>query len=107
MVRAYHTREPPSRSSGGKLFRMPTVSHFFGITIAMYYRDHNPPHFHAFYQDSEILIDIRTFALLEGRFPPRQLGLTIEWAAKTQRLLQDNWERARNGQALNPIDPLE
>lgn len=86
---------------------MPKVSEFFGIAIAMYYRDHNPPHFHAFYADQEALIDIRTFALLEGRLPPRQLGLTIEWAAKRQQALEQNWELARQSQPLNQIPPLE
>jgi hypothetical protein len=28
---------------------MPILSRFFGITIAMYYQDHQPPHFHARY----------------------------------------------------------
>lgn len=28
---------------------MPTISMFYGILIRMYYDDHNPPHFHAFY----------------------------------------------------------
>ena len=30
---------------------MPTISMFYGIIIRMYYDDHNPPHFHAFYGD--------------------------------------------------------
>jgi hypothetical protein len=29
---------------------MPTISFFYGIVIQMYWRDHNPPHFHAYYQ---------------------------------------------------------
>jgi len=28
---------------------MPEVSRFFGISIRMYFDDHNPPHFHAIY----------------------------------------------------------
>ncbi|MDE3075003.1 MAG: DUF4160 domain-containing protein [Chloroflexota bacterium] len=28
---------------------MPRISQFFGITIAMFYNDHSPPHFHAMY----------------------------------------------------------
>ncbi|MFB3041815.1 MAG: DUF4160 domain-containing protein [Candidatus Poribacteria bacterium] len=28
---------------------MPEISRFFGIVIAIYYRDHPPPHFHAKY----------------------------------------------------------
>ncbi|MCA9289352.1 MAG: DUF4160 domain-containing protein [Phycisphaerales bacterium] len=86
---------------------MPRISQFFGITIAMFYRDHAPPHFHAYYQDAEALIDIRTFALLEGRLPPRQLGLAVEWAAKRQAELLRNWDRARSNQPLDAVLPLE
>lgn len=39
---------------------MPEISRFLGIVIAMYYADHNPPHFHAKYGDYEALIDIET-----------------------------------------------
>ncbi len=30
---------------------MPEISRFLGIVIAMYYREHQPPHFHAKYGD--------------------------------------------------------
>jgi hypothetical protein len=30
---------------------MPTISEFFGIIIRMYYDEHNPPHFHAYYAE--------------------------------------------------------
>lgn len=32
---------------------MPEISRFYGIIIRMFYNDHNPPHFHVIYQDSE------------------------------------------------------
>jgi hypothetical protein len=32
---------------------MPEVSRFFGVSIRMYFDDHNPPHFHAVYGDAE------------------------------------------------------
>ena len=28
---------------------VPTISQFYGITIRMYFDDHPPPHFHAYY----------------------------------------------------------
>jgi len=33
---------------------MPTISMFYGIVIRMYFapKEHNPPHFHAYYQDT-------------------------------------------------------
>lgn len=39
---------------------MPTISVFFGILIRMYYDDHNPPHFHAYYGEHEAIIAIQT-----------------------------------------------
>ena len=30
---------------------MPEISRFYGIAITMNFREHNPPHFHATYQD--------------------------------------------------------
>jgi hypothetical protein len=38
---------------------MPEISRFLGIIIAMLYRDHSPPHFHAIYGDYEISIEMR------------------------------------------------
>ena len=37
---------------------MPLISEFFGISIYMYYEDHNPPHFHAIYNENKALIVI-------------------------------------------------
>ena len=39
---------------------MPEVSRFFGIVIRMFWDDHNPPHFHAFYGDELALVDMTT-----------------------------------------------
>jgi len=35
---------------------MPEPSRFLGIVIAMYYRDHGPAHFHAYYGEFEITV---------------------------------------------------
>ena len=41
---------------------MPTISHFYGIIIVMYYRDedHNPPHIHAVTQNHTAPFSIKT-----------------------------------------------
>jgi hypothetical protein len=57
---------------------MPTVCEFFGIIIRMYYGDHNPPHFHAFYGDEEALIAIQSLEILQGSLPIRARMLVIE-----------------------------
>jgi hypothetical protein len=56
---------------------MPEISRFFGIVIRMFFDDHNPPHFHAFYGEDQVLIDIRNLSVFAGRLPPRVFGLVI------------------------------
>lgn len=58
---------------------MPVISRFLGIAIAILYRDHEPPHFHATYGDFEITVSIRDIEVA-GRFPPRALAHVREWA---------------------------
>ena len=52
---------------------MPEISRFFGIIIAMYYREHAPPHFHARYGGHEVTVRIRD-GLVTGKFPPRPVA---------------------------------
>ncbi|MFN3466706.1 MAG: DUF4160 domain-containing protein [Candidatus Brocadiales bacterium] len=57
---------------------MPEISRFFGIIIAMFYDDHNPPRFHARYGSYKASIKIKDFAVLEGFLPPKAMGLVME-----------------------------
>jgi hypothetical protein len=86
---------------------MPEISRFFGIAIKMYFDDHLPPHFHAEYGEHEALININTLALVGGKLPPRVLGLVMEWAALHQEELKMEWEKAKQLQPLDKIDPLD
>lgn len=86
---------------------MPEISRFFGIVIKMFFDDHNPPHFHAEYADSVVLVDIRTLSAFSGRLPPRAMGLVIEWATLHQQELLADWNRAQAQQELRRIAPLE
>ena len=85
---------------------MPEISRFYGIVIRMYYDDHLPPHFHAYYGEYDATVNIRTMAVISGRLPPRALGLVIEWALLHQGELQAAWERASNLEPLGKIAPL-
>jgi hypothetical protein len=85
---------------------MPQISYFLGIIIRMFYRDHNPPHFHASYGDFEAIIDIDRNEIISGYLPPRVLGIVAEWTALHQKELMDNWERACNQEPLQAIAPL-
>jgi hypothetical protein len=53
-------------------------SSFDGIRIYIYPRDHNPPHFHAYYAEYEALINIRTLEIIAGDLPTKQLKRVIK-----------------------------
>jgi hypothetical protein len=53
---------------------LPEISRFFGIIIAMFYDEHNPPHFHARNGDAQAAIEIGSLRVLEGGLPPRALA---------------------------------
>lgn len=86
---------------------MPTISEFLGILIRMYYDDHNPPHFHAYYGDYEAIIAISTLEIIEGSLPRRAKMLTVEWALEHRDELLEDWRMAEQHLPLKKIKPLE
>jgi hypothetical protein len=86
---------------------MPEISRFYGIIIAMFFDDHNPPHFHARYAGKKVAIEIESLRILEGNIPPRALGLVIEWAAQHRDELFANWKLAKSNQSPHKIEPLK
>jgi hypothetical protein len=85
---------------------VPEISRFFGIVIGMFYDEHGPPHFHARYGEYKISIEIETGACV-GHIPTRTLILIQHWLRIHRAELIDNWNRARVGEALAPVAPLE
>jgi hypothetical protein len=85
---------------------MPEISRFYGIIIKMYFGDHHPPHFHAEYGGEEALISINTLGVIRGKLPPRIMGMVAEWAALHQAELLADWEKAKDLEPLEKIDPL-
>jgi len=86
---------------------MPEISRFFGIVIRMFYNDHEPAHFHAFYGEYEALIEIETLEVYRGELPRRALALVLEWAEVHRAELRSDWRRASGGESLAPIAPLD
>ena len=86
---------------------MPRICEFFGVLVYMYYNDHNPPHFHAEYAEHEALFTIDTLEILDGELPRRPRAFVVEWASLHREELRANWERARQGLPLQPIEPLD
>ena len=85
---------------------MPRISAFYGIVIAMYYRDHDPAHFHAIYGEYQVQIVIATLEPLSGELPPRALRLVREWALLHRDELEADWAKARARVPLDTIEPL-
>ena len=86
---------------------MPTISHFFGIVIQMFWREHAPPHFHALYGEHEALIDIQTLEVIRGSLPRRALALTVEWAFEHRAERMEDWRLCQSKQPPKRIAPLE
>ena len=84
---------------------MPAISLFLGIVIFMNFSDHQPPHFHARYQEHEASF---TFdgELLAGDMPPRQRKLIAAWAVIHEMDLEADWELCRNHLTPLNIEPL-
>ena len=73
----------------------------------MYYDDHAPPHFHAYYGDDTAAIEIETLKIMRGTLPRRALSMVLEWAVEHRNELMDNWCLAEAHQPLQQIPPLE
>lgn len=86
---------------------MPEISRFFGIIIRMYFDDHDPPHFHAIYGDTEALVGIDPIRLLHSDLSSRAASMVIEWAALHQQELMQNWESLREERPARKLAPLK
>ncbi|MGE5621296.1 MAG: DUF4160 domain-containing protein [archaeon] len=84
---------------------MPEICRFYGIIIFMNYNDHNPPHFHARYQEQEIIVEIQT-GNVEGKMSQRALTMIFEWTDKYRNELLENWELTKQRKSLKNIPPL-
>lgn len=73
---------------------MPTICHFYGITIVMYlrYKEHNPPHIHAITADFDAPFLISSGEIMEGEFPPKATALVKEFIGQYRSELLQMWE---------------
>jgi hypothetical protein len=71
---------------------MPEISRFLGIIIAMYFDEHNPPHFHVMYNEYRAVMEIKTLNVSNGTLPARVRGLVEEWAEINRDELLRMWE---------------
>jgi hypothetical protein len=87
-------------SAHGVAFLMPTIAQFYGITIAMYFNDHNPPHFHASYGGETALVAVETGDIFAGSLPRTAARIVKDWALARRPELRDNWLRAQGDGGL-------
>ncbi len=85
---------------------MPEISRFLGIIIRMFYSEHNPPHFHAYYNEHQAEIVIETLEIKEGKLPKRIYNLVVEWALEHKNELKEDWTLMRNDNEPKKIEPL-
>jgi hypothetical protein len=85
---------------------MPELSRFLGIIVFMNFNEHNPPHFHARYEDYEIIVEILS-GIVEGKFPKRALNLVLEWYEIHKSELLEDWNSIRSTGEFKKIGPLE
>ena len=85
---------------------MPIISMFYGIIIRMYFKDHNPPHIHAEYQDNYAIFDLNG-DLLEGNMPRQQIKMIAAWCEIHHEELVAEWKLVLEGESVFRIDPLK
>ena len=86
---------------------MPIISAFFGIVIRMYYREHDPPHFHAEHRGDHATFSFDG-ALVGGSLrSPTARRRVEQWATMHRRELQANWASMKAGHPLERIEPLQ
>lgn len=85
---------------------MPAISIFFGIVIRMFYKDHEPLHFHAEYQGQRGKFDLAGRMVIGNIQSKTALRLIKQWAKQHGPEIRANWQRIKVGKPLETIEPL-
>ena len=86
---------------------MPRISRFGGMTIVLYYNDHDPPHIHIV-GEYKTRIEINTGEYLKGDNPlPRNKEKEVlRWLELWHDDIMEGWNACREGYVPNKIPPL-
>lgn len=85
---------------------MPEIARFSGVVIQMFWRDHEPPHFHVRYGGARARVDIGSGDMTGDEIPRHTARMLREWEFARREELLDNWRRVRRGKEPYPIEPL-
>ena len=72
---------------------MPVLARLKHCLIAMYFHDHNPPHFHVLGKDgreAEILID--GLEVRRNKLDRKALKEALDWAQANEAFLKETWD---------------
>jgi Domain of unknown function (DUF4160) len=61
------------------------------VRICMYADDHPPPHVHLWRPEWEAMIDLRTFEVIRGEAPRRELDEALIWIRSNIDALNAKW----------------
>lgn len=88
---------------------MPTISEFYGMTVMMFYEDHDPPHFHVRHADFKAKFAIADLSVLSssGNVAGRDIVRIRTWTRANQTALLENWFRCQRGEPLQKIEGLK
>lgn len=89
-----------------QIITMPEICRFYGIVIAMFGDDHNPPHFHVRYGSYKASITIDK-GIVTGQLPRNVLNKVFLWLDAHYDELMDNWNRLKEGDLPLQIEPLK
>ncbi len=85
---------------------MPIISRFYGISVMMFFKEHNPPHFHAKYEGCVAVFEIKTGKIMAGNLPPRAVKLVKEWVKLHTKELLADWSLIQKDKKPKLIEPL-
>jgi len=85
---------------------MPVISKFYGIVIRMLSAQPLVAHFHAIYEDSELVVSVSPLRIIQGDAPERVRIMVLSWAAQHQQELLTAWNRCQSRQIPASIAPL-
>jgi hypothetical protein len=86
---------------------MPIISVFFGIVVRMFYREHEPAHFHVEYQGQRATFKFDGEVLAGELRSSTARRLIRDWALQHRAELEANWQRMKAGEPMDRIPPLE
>jgi hypothetical protein len=86
---------------------MPVVSKFYGIVIRMLFIRPFVAHFHAIYENCELVVGIAPLRIIQGDAPRRVRQMVLEWASQHQQELLEAWKSLSQLERPQPIQPLD